>query len=64
MVSRPGLDVAPHVGRAAAGADRPRDPVRGSCGLALWPAEAPTAREAMRLADERMYAVKHARRVA
>jgi diguanylate cyclase (GGDEF)-like protein len=58
VVSRPGLDVAPRVRRAVAARDNPRDPVRGSCGVALWPLEAPTAREAMRLADERMYAAK------
>ncbi|HET6510134.1 MAG TPA: diguanylate cyclase [Baekduia sp.] len=60
VLSRPGLDVAPRVRRAVAGGDDPRDPVRGSCGLALWPGDAPTAREAMRLADERMYAAKGA----
>lgn len=60
VLSRPGADVAPRVHRAVAGADRPRDTVRGSCGLALWPLEAPTARAAMRLADERMYAAKGA----
>lgn len=62
VLSRPGLDLASHVRRAVAGSDDPRDPVRGSCGLALWPTEAPTAREAMRLADERMYAAKSAGR--
>jgi diguanylate cyclase (GGDEF)-like protein len=58
VLSRPGLDVAPSVRRAVAGADDPSDPVRGSCGVALWPTEAATAREAMRLADARMYAAK------
>jgi diguanylate cyclase (GGDEF)-like protein len=64
VLSDPGADVAPLVRQAAAGTGSPRDPARGSAGLALWPTEAPTAREAMRLADERMYAVKDARRAA
>jgi GGDEF domain-containing protein len=64
VLSHPGADVAPRVRQAAAGDDRSRNPVRGSAGLALWPTEAPTAREAMRLADERMYASKDARRAA
>jgi diguanylate cyclase (GGDEF)-like protein len=62
VLSRPGRDVATAVHGALAGTATPRDPVRGSSGVALWPTEAPTAREAMRLADERMYAVKDARR--
>jgi diguanylate cyclase (GGDEF)-like protein len=64
VLSHPGADVAARVRQANAGSDSPRDPVRGSAGLALWPTEAPTAREAMRLADERMYAAKDARRAA
>lgn len=64
VLSHPGADVASPVRRAVAGTDNPRDPVRGSAGLALWPTEAPTAREAMRLADERMYVTKDARRAA
>lgn len=64
VLSHPGADVAPLVRHAVAGTDNPRDPVRGSAGLALWPTDAPTAREAMRLADERMYAAKDARRAA
>jgi diguanylate cyclase (GGDEF)-like protein len=36
--------------------------VSGSVGAASWPAEAPSAREAMKLADERMYASKAAAR--
>lgn len=64
VLSDPGVDVAPIVRQAVAGAGNPRDPVRGSAGRALWPAEAPAAREAMRLADERMYAAKDARRAA
>ncbi|WP_272474311.1 GGDEF domain-containing protein [Baekduia alba] len=62
VLSRPGLDVAGPIRAALAGdADLP---VRGSAGLALWPTEAPSARAAMRLADERMYAVKASRRRA
>jgi diguanylate cyclase (GGDEF)-like protein len=57
VLSRPGLEVAGRVRTALGGG-----PVRGSAGLAVWPAEAPTARAAMRLADERMYAAKDARR--
>jgi diguanylate cyclase (GGDEF)-like protein len=64
VLSRPGVDVAGRVRRAVARGDHPRDPVRGSFGLALWPGEAPTAREAMRLADARMYAAKGAGRAA
>ncbi|WP_445148847.1 GGDEF domain-containing protein [Baekduia sp. Peel2402] len=64
VLSDPGVDVAPLVREAVAGTGNARDPVRGSAGLALWPTEAPTAREAMRLADERMYAAKDARRAA
>ncbi|HWI70663.1 MAG TPA: GGDEF domain-containing protein [Baekduia sp.] len=57
VLSRPGADVARRVGAALSG-----EPVRGSAGTALWPTEAPTPRAAMRLADERMYAAKDARR--
>jgi diguanylate cyclase (GGDEF)-like protein len=60
VLSRPGLDVAGRVRRVLAGDADGR--VRGSAGLALWPADAPTARDAMRLADERMYAAKARRR--
>jgi GGDEF domain-containing protein len=60
VLSRPGRDVAADVGLVlAGGAD---GLVTGSAGLALWPLDAPTARGAMRLADERMYAAKAARR--
>jgi diguanylate cyclase (GGDEF)-like protein len=54
--SKPGRDIADDVRRTLMGPEA--DPVRGSAGLALWPTEAPTARAAMRLADQRMYAVK------
>jgi diguanylate cyclase (GGDEF)-like protein len=56
VVSHPGRDVAGSVRDALVG--RGPDPVHGSAGLALWPTEAPSARAAMRLADERMYTVK------
>jgi diguanylate cyclase (GGDEF)-like protein len=63
VLSAPGRDVAGPVRRAVAGGGAgDRTTVGGSAGLALWPTEAPTAREAMRLADERMYAAKEARR--
>jgi diguanylate cyclase (GGDEF)-like protein len=65
VLSRPGLDVATPVFGAVAGADAgDRTSVRGSAGLALWPTDAPTAREAMRRADERMYAAKERRRAS
>ncbi len=56
VISHPGRDVASRVGDALLG--RGADPVHGSAGIALWPTEAPNARAAMRLADERMYAAK------
>jgi diguanylate cyclase (GGDEF)-like protein len=56
VISQPGRDVAARVRDALVG--RGADPVHGSSGLGLWPTEAPTARAAMRLADERMYAAK------
>ncbi len=56
VISHPGRDVAGRVRDALV--DHGPDPVGGSAGLALWPTEAPSARAAMRLADERMYAVK------
>jgi diguanylate cyclase (GGDEF)-like protein len=60
VLSRPGRDVAADVRLVlTGGAD---GLVTGSAGLALWPGDAPTARGAMRLADERMYAAKSARR--
>jgi diguanylate cyclase (GGDEF)-like protein len=62
VLSHPGAEIATAVRRALTGAGHPHDPLRGSSGVALWPTEAPTAREAMRLADERMYAAKDARR--
>jgi diguanylate cyclase (GGDEF)-like protein len=63
VLSRPGADVATAVRRAVAGGDAgARTTARGSAGLALWPTDAPTAREAMRRADERMYAAKERRR--
>jgi diguanylate cyclase (GGDEF)-like protein len=60
VLSRPGLDIAGPVRLALSGTGD--DPVRGSAGTALWPTDAPTAREVMRCADERMYAAKDARR--
>jgi diguanylate cyclase (GGDEF)-like protein len=60
LLSDPGQDVARPVARVLA--RNSEGAVRGSAGTALWPSEAPTARAAMRLADERMYAVKAARR--
>lgn len=60
VLSRPGRDIAGRVRLTLAGEGH--SPVRGSAGLALWPCEAPNAREAMRMADERMYAAKAARR--
>jgi diguanylate cyclase (GGDEF)-like protein len=60
VISLPGRDIAGRVRDALVG--RGADPVGGSVGLALWPTDAPTARAAMRLADERMYTAKdHAR---
>ncbi|MDX6728719.1 MAG: diguanylate cyclase, partial [Baekduia sp.] len=56
VFSRPGGDIADGVLRALVGPGA--DPVRGSAGLALWPTDAPTARAAMRLADQRMYVAK------
>jgi diguanylate cyclase (GGDEF)-like protein len=58
VLSKPGADVVPMV--TAALRSDPR--VTGSAGMALWPLEAPSARGAMRLADERMYAAKAAHR--
>jgi diguanylate cyclase (GGDEF)-like protein len=58
VLSKPGADVAAMV--TAALRSDPR--VTGSAGTALWPHDAPSARGAMRLADERMYAAKAARR--
>lgn len=58
VLSKPGADVAAMVTAALHGDPR----VTGSAGMALWPVEAPSARDAMRLADERMYAAKAARR--
>jgi diguanylate cyclase (GGDEF)-like protein len=58
VLSKPGVDIAEAVIAATGGDER----VSGSAGLALWPQEAPSARGAMRLADQRMYAAKAARR--
>jgi diguanylate cyclase (GGDEF)-like protein len=62
VLSRPGRDVARAVARVLSPDDDGRSAVRGSAGVALWPAEAPSARTAMRLADQRMYAAKASRR--
>jgi diguanylate cyclase (GGDEF)-like protein len=61
VLSKPGADVAAMVTAALCSTT---SAVRGSAGMALWPVEAPSARGAMRLADERMYAVKAAQRDA
>jgi diguanylate cyclase (GGDEF)-like protein len=61
VLSKPGADVASMVTAALSCAT---SAVRGSAGMALWPVEAPSARGAMRLADERMYEVKAAQREA
>jgi diguanylate cyclase (GGDEF)-like protein len=59
VVSAPGRDVAGAVIRAAA-APQGVAGVSGSMAAAVWPTEAPTARAALRLADQRMYDVKSA----
>jgi diguanylate cyclase (GGDEF)-like protein len=61
VLSKPGADVAAMV---TAALHSSTSDVTGSAGVALWPADAPSARSAMRLADERMYAAKAARRDA
>jgi diguanylate cyclase (GGDEF)-like protein len=58
VLSKPGANIADAVIAATDGDER----VTGSAGLALWPQDAPSARGAMRLADERMYAAKAATR--
>jgi diguanylate cyclase (GGDEF)-like protein len=55
---RPIADAVTHAAETAAGAT----PVGGSVGVAAWPADAPSAHTAMRLADQRMYAAKTAGR--
>jgi diguanylate cyclase (GGDEF)-like protein len=59
VVSIPGRDIADAVARAATTGAGDHG-VRGSLGLAVWPAEAPSAHTAMRLADQRMYQAKAA----
>jgi diguanylate cyclase (GGDEF)-like protein len=61
VLSKPGADVEAMVTAALRSTT---SDVTGSAGTALWPIEAPSARGAMRLADERMYAVKAAQRSA
>jgi diguanylate cyclase (GGDEF)-like protein len=56
VISEPGRDIAGRVRAALVG--HGTDPVHGSVGLALWPAEGSSARDAMHLADQRMYAAK------
>jgi diguanylate cyclase (GGDEF)-like protein len=59
VVSFPGREIAAAVARAALTGTGAHG-VRGSVGVATWPAEAPNAHTAMRLADQRMYGAKAA----